>query len=41
MGKQPLSSQIVCIWDYADIDFFPDMKMQLEFADKWYEHKKE
>ncbi len=41
MGKQALSNQIVCMWDYADIDFFPDTRMQLEFADKWYESKKE
>lgn len=41
MGKQALSNQIVCIWDYAEMDFFPDTKMQLEFADKWYECKKE
>lgn len=41
MGKQALSNQIVCIWDYAEKDFFPDTKMQLEFADKWYECKKE
>ena len=40
MGKQALSNQIVCMWDYADIDFFPDTKMQLEFADKWYESNK-
>lgn len=40
-GKQALSNQIVCMWDYADIDFFSDTKMQLEFADKWYECKKE
>ncbi len=40
MGKQALSNQIVCMWDYADIDFFPDTKEQLEFADKWYECKK-
>ena len=36
MGKQALTKQIVCIWDYADIDFFSDTKMQLDFADKWY-----
>lgn len=41
IGKQALSNQIVCMWDYANIDFFPDTKMQLEFADKWYECKKE
>lgn len=41
MGKQALANQIVCIWDYADIDFFPNTKMQLEFADQWYECKKE
>jgi len=41
MGKQALSNQIVSIWDYADIDTFPDTKMQLEFADKWYECNRE
>lgn len=41
IGKQALSNQIVCMWDYANIDFFPDTKMQLEFVDKWYECKKE
>lgn len=40
MGKQAISNQIVCMWDYADIDFFPDTKMQLEFAEKWYESNK-
>lgn len=41
MGKQALSNQIVCMWDNADIDFYPDTKMQLEYADKWYECKKQ
>ena len=40
-GKKALLNQVVCIWDYAEMDFFPDTKMQLEFADKWYECKKE
>lgn len=41
MGKKALLNQVVCIWDYADIDFFPNTKEQLEFAEKWYECKKE
>lgn len=41
MGKKALLNQVVCIWDYADIDVFPDTKEQLEFAEKWYECKKE
>ena len=41
MGKRAVLDQIACIWDYADIDFFPDTKEQLEFATKWYECKKE
>lgn len=41
MGKKVLLNQVVCIWDYADIDVFPDTKEQLEFAEKWYECKKE
>lgn len=35
MGKKPSLNQIVCIWDYADIDLFPNTKMQLEFAYKF------
>ena len=41
MGKKALLNQVVCIWDYADIDVFLDTKEQLEFAEKWYECKKE
>lgn len=37
MGKKALLNQVVCIWDYADIDFFKNTNAQLEFADKWYE----
>lgn len=41
MGKKALLNQVVCIWDYADIDAFPNTKEQLEFAEKWHECKKE
>lgn len=41
MGKKALLNQVVCMWDYADINVFHDTKEQLEFAEKWYECKKE
>lgn len=40
MGHQAMSNQIVCIWDYADIDCFPNTEEQLEYAEKWYECEK-
>ena len=36
MGQQALLNQSVCIWDYANIDDFPNTKMQLDYAEKWY-----
>ena len=36
MGQQALLNQSVCIWDYANMDNFPDTKMQLDYAEKWY-----
>lgn len=33
MGKKALLNQVVCMWDYADIDVFHDTKEQLEFAE--------
>ena len=41
MGKKALLNQVVCMWDYADIDVFHDTKERLEFVEKWYECKKE
>ncbi len=41
MGKRTFLNEVVCIWDYADIDFFSNTKEQLEFAEKWYKSKKE
>lgn len=41
MGKKALLNQVVSIWDYADVNIFPNTKEQLEFAEKWYECKKE
>lgn len=40
MGKQAFMKDVVCIWDYADIEEFPDTKMQLDFAQQWYDSKK-
>ena len=35
MGRQALMKDIVHIWDYADIDTFPDTKQQNEFFQQW------
>ena len=35
MGGQALMKDIVHIWDYADIDTFPDTKQQNEFFQQW------
>lgn len=35
MGRQALMKDIVHIWDYADIDIFPDTKQQNEFFQQW------
>lgn len=40
MGKQALMEHIANIWDFADIDKFPNTKEQLEYAEQWYECKK-
>ena len=37
MGKQALRSDIVNIWEYADISYFPNSKEQSEYSEKWYE----
>ncbi len=38
IGKQALAKDIVHIWDYADIDTFPDMKQQQDFLELWTSH---
>lgn len=35
MGKPALMKDVVCMWDYADIDFFPDTEHQKMFLDQW------
>ena len=36
MGKQAFMKDIVHIWDYADIDIFPDTEQQKEFFEQWW-----
>lgn len=38
MGKKPQMKDIVHIWEYADIDNFPDTKQQLAFFEQWSEY---
>ena len=35
MGRQALKKDIVHIWDYAEIDAFPDTKQQDAFFEQW------
>lgn len=35
MGKQAFLKDIVHIWDYAEIDTFPDTKQQNAFFEQW------
>lgn len=35
MGKQARMTDIVHIWDYAEIDTFPDTKQQSAFFEQW------
>ncbi len=35
IGKQALMKDIVSIWDYADIDIFPDTELQNNFFEQW------
>lgn len=35
IGKQALMKDIVHIWDYAEIDVFPNTKQQDEFFEEW------
>lgn len=37
MGKQALMKDIVHIFDYADIEYFPDTREQTAFFEKWNE----
>ena len=34
-GKQAFTKDIVHIWDYADIDIFPDTEQQNIFFEQW------
>ena len=36
IGKQALLKDIVNIWDYCDINCFPDTKVQKQFTEKWW-----
>ena len=36
MGKQAAGKHIANIWDYANIDEFPNSKEQLEYSEQWY-----
>lgn len=35
MGKKPKMKDIVHIWDYANIDDFPDTQKQQAFMELW------
>lgn len=35
MGKKAQRSQLVSLWDYADIREFPDTRQQLAFFKRW------
>ena len=35
VGKQAMMKDIVHIWDYADIDSFPNTKQQNDFFNQW------
>lgn len=35
LGRQALAKDIVNLWDYAEIEMFPDTKEQHTFFDKW------
>lgn len=35
LGRQALEKDIVNLWDYAEIEMFPDTKEQHTFFDKW------
>lgn len=35
MGKQVQTKDLVHIWDYAEIDIFPDTRQQNAFLEQW------
>lgn len=37
IGKQALNKDIVSIWDYCDINAFPDTKQQNQYIERWFE----
>ncbi len=37
LGRQALKADIVDIYDYADLDTFPDTCAQIDFCDKWHD----
>lgn len=40
MSKQALTKNIVSVWDYCDINVFPDTKKQNQYIEKWFESLK-
>ena len=40
MSKQALTKNIVSVWDYCDINVFPDTKEQNQYIEKWFESLK-
>lgn len=34
--KQKQQKNVVHIWDYAEIDTFPDTNQQIEFSECWF-----
>lgn len=41
MGKQARMKDVVHIWDYAEIDTFPDTKQQITFFEHWVKTDKQ
>ena len=39
MGKPALNKDIVSIWDYAEINEFPNTEEQLKFANRWLDSR--
>ncbi|MCR4648938.1 MAG: hypothetical protein K5776_07665 [Lachnospiraceae bacterium] len=39
MGKQALNKDVVLIWDYAEINEFPNTDGQRAFANRWFNSK--
>ncbi|WP_298097027.1 hypothetical protein [uncultured Campylobacter sp.] len=35
LGKKAELKNIVCIWDYAEVNYFPNTKQQNDFVEKW------